>query len=377
MMVYDDYTVEDLAADSFFRQWVLQPDPESDKFWVKVLQEYPQQAATVVRAIQMVRQINQATAPGQSAAEPDQLEAIWQALRTKINEETHEPASAGRVIRFNTSWVRWAAAAGIALVLGGGWWFTNRQQPGRAADSHPALVATDGQSLREQSNNTAKPMLIKLSDGSTVQLQSNSRLRYPERFAADRREVGLLGDAFFEVTKNPAKPFLVYAGETVTKVVGTSFRVRAFEQDKTVSVIVRTGRVSVFSRRNFDRLGKLATTQVAGVLLTPNQRATFQRENEQLAKDLIEDPLPLPSVPTHQELVFDDRPVSEVFAALEKQYGLDIIFDVATLSHCPITTTLSSNEGLYQRLERICRAIGASYETVDGQLIITSTGCTP
>ena len=376
-MDYDDYTVEDLAADSFFRQWVIQPNAESDQFWVKVLQERPQQAAIVVRAIHIVRQLNQVTAPGQSAADPDQLEAIWQTLRTKIDDDIHEPAPVGRVIRFNPSWGRWAAAAGIALVLGGGWWFVNRQGAGQFSGTAPALVTTRGESLREQTNNTASPVLIKLSDGSTVQLQPNSRLSYPERFTTDRREVSLIGDAFFQVTKNPARPFLVYAGQTVTKVVGTSFRIRAFEQDKTVSVVVRTGRVSVFSRREFTRLGKQATTQVAGVLLTPNQRATFHRENEQLAKDLIEEPLPLPSVPPHQELNFDDRPVSEVLTALENQYGLDIIFDAGTLSHCPITTTLSSHEGLYQRLDRICRAIGATYETVDGQLIITSTSCTP
>jgi ferric-dicitrate binding protein FerR (iron transport regulator) len=377
MMVYDDYTAEDLAADSFFRQWVLQPNPESDRFWVNVLQKRPQQAPTVVRAIQLVRQLNQATTPGQSAADPVQLDAIWQALRAKVDQEAQEPVLTGRVVRFNPVWGRWAAAAGIVLAVSVGWWFMNHREPGQLRETAPALATANGKSIREQTNTTTSPVLIKLSDGSTVKLQPQSRLSYPEQFASDRREVSLTGDAFFQVTKNPARPFLVYAGETVTKVVGTSFRVRAFEQDKTVSVVVRTGRVSVFSRRNFDRLGQQNTTQVAGVLLTPNQRATFDRKNEQVTKDLIEEPLPLPSVPPQQELVFDDQPVSEVFAALENQYGLDIIFDAGTLSHCPITTTLSRNEGLYQRLDRICRAIGATYETVDGQLIITSTGCTP
>ncbi len=376
-MNYDNYTVEDLAADSFFRQWVLKPDRESDQFWVNVLQKQSQQAATVVRAIHLVRQLNQATTPEHSAVDPDQLAAIWQGLRNKVDQEAYEPAQVGRVVRFNPFWGRWAAAACIVLVLSIGWWSINHQEPGQSTRTAPALVTAEGESLREQTNNTTEAILIKLSDGSTVQLQPNSRLSYPERFAAARREVSLIGDAFFQVTRNPARPFLVYAGGTVTKVVGTSFRVQAFEQDKTVSVVVRTGRVSVFSRRDFDRQRQQATAKGIGVLLTPNQRAIFTRENEQLAKDLIEAPVPLPSTPLHQELVFDDRPVSEVLTTLENQYGLDIIFDAGTLSHCPITTTLSSNEGLYQRLDRICRAIGATYETVDGQLIITSTGCTP
>lgn len=376
-MDYNDYSAGDLAADSSFRQWVLQPDRELDQFWTTFLAEYPHQAPIVARAVQMVRQLNQATTPEQPAVAPAELDAIWQTIHPKISEETNEQPTPGRIVRFNPQWIRWVAAAGIALAVSFGWWLTRNNLPAVVANrTGPSGAIRTSQPLRERINDTADPVNVELSDGSTVTLQPNSRLSYPEQFAISKREVNLVGEAFFQVTRNPARPFIVYAGEIVTKVLGTSFRVRAYERDKTVSVVVRTGRVSVFSRRNFARIRQPSAAQVAGLLLTPNQRATFYRASEQLAKDLIEQPLPLPAANPKTELVFDDQPVSVVLVALEKQYGLDIVFDEQTLSHCPITTTLSNDEGLHQRLGRICRAIGATYDVVDGQIIINSTGCT-
>lgn len=374
-MDYTDYRAEDLAADSAFRQWVMQPNPATDEFWIGLLQKNPQQVAVVVRAIHLIQQLSRATDPGAlPVADADQLEMIWQHLRSRIEQETPAQAPVGRIIWHTSGWHRWAVAAGIALALSAGWWFTRTDTPDRTRTPLSPTASIDQASQREAVNNTAAPIIITLSDGSSVRLQPGSRLRYAKSFAANRREVYLEGEAFFNVTKNPARPFLVFAGGTVTKVVGTSFQVQAYDRDKTVRVVVRTGRVSVFTRRNFDRMDQTATAQVAGVVLTPNQRATFERTTEQLAKDLIEQPVPVASVA--QPLSFDDKPVSDVLAILERQYGLDIVFDAQLLSQCPITTTLSANEGLYQRLDRICRAIGASYEVVDGQLIITSTGCT-
>ncbi|GAB4021353.1 FecR family protein [Spirosoma koreense] len=375
-MEYTNYSAEELAADSDFRRWVMQPDPSTDQFWIGLLQKHPQQVATVVRAIQLVQQLNRATEPGELlATDADQLEAIWQNLRSRIRQEDEPQVPVRRIRRYSPGWNRWAVAAGIVLALGVGWWFNRNGITHLTADRSSLTTSIDAINQHEEVNNTAQPRIITLSDGSSVRLLPNSRLRYAKSFAANKREVYLQGEAFFEVTKNPARPFLVFAGGTVTKVVGTSFRVQAYEQDKTVRVVVRTGRVSVFTRHNFDQIAQRPDSQVAGVVLTPNQRATFERATNQLAKDLIEQPVIVSSSAASQVLSFEDKPFSEVLTVLEKQYGLDIIFDKQLLSQCLITTTLSANEGLYQRLNHICSAIGVYYEVVDGQLIIISTGC--
>ncbi|MBN8826545.1 MULTISPECIES: FecR family protein [unclassified Spirosoma] len=375
-MEYTNYSAEELAADSAFRQWVMNPNPTTDQFWIGLLQKHPQQVATVVRAIQLVQQLNRATEPeALSSTDADQLEAIWQNLRSRIRLEDEPEVPVKPIGRYGSGWNRWAVAAGIVVALGVGWWFNRSRLTAHVADRSALTTSIEAKNQQEEVNNTAQPKIIHLSDGSSVRLLPNSRLRYAKSFAANKREVYLQGEAFFDVTKNPARPFLVFAGGTVTKVVGTSFRVQAYEQDKTVRVVVRTGRVSVFSRKNFDRIGQRPDSQVAGVVLTPNQRATFERATNQLAKDLIEQPVIVSSSAASQVLSFEDKPFADVLTVLEKQYGLDIIFDKQLLSQCLITTTLSPNEGLYQRLNRICSAIGATYEVVDGQLIIVSTGC--
>jgi transmembrane sensor len=63
-----------------------------------------------------------------------------------------------------------------------------------------------------------------LEDGTTVHLEKGSRLSFPVHFDPKKREVVLSGEAFFEVTENPSKPFYVYANELITRVLGTSFQ---------------------------------------------------------------------------------------------------------------------------------------------------------
>jgi len=77
-------------------------------------------------------------------------------------------------------------------------------------------------------------------------LAPKSKITYPENFENDRRLVILSGEATFDISKDPTKPFLVMANEVTTKVLGTRFNVKAFEEMKDVVVSVQEGKVSVF-----------------------------------------------------------------------------------------------------------------------------------
>lgn len=370
-MAYSDSSAHDLIADSHFRQWVLAPTPEADQFWASFQAKHPEQRAIVEQARQLVLTLQQATKPTTESELPT-VEAMWQSLQTQL-DNPGPVVDNTPVVRFLPKWTRWVAAACLLLVAGWGWvvW-QQAPESGPTLSQTPSMTGSDN--VLEAFNQTTGPLTIILSDSSAVTLQPNSRLQYPAQFAANQRRVGLQGEGFFDVAKNPARPFLVYTHKTVTKVVGTSFRIRAFESEKTVRVVVRTGRVMVFSLQNFKSVPETPQANLTGLVLTPNQRATFDNSSEQFAKDLIEQPLPLPTLTQSRELVFEDRPVSEVFTTLERLYGLEIVFDADVLRNCPITTTLV-DEGLHQRLARICRAIGATYEVVDGQIIINSSGC--
>ncbi len=375
-MDYHYFTGVQLAADSAFREWVLRPTDGSTQFWAEFLARYPQQTETVRQARQVVRQLAGATEALSPAVTQDEEEAVWRQLRQRIGGEQ----TGGRIMplrlpvspRWRQLWA--AAAASVILVAGIGWWLIGRTTPPQSVNQVTVANAKTG--FINHINRRNKPEIITLADGSTVVLQPGSILNYPRQFADSQRVVSLSGDGFFTVVRNPGRPFIVYAGQTVTRVLGTSFRVRAFANNPTVSVDVRTGRVSVSARIGTTPPNQVRQESWAGVMLTSNQRAVFEVATNQLRKDLVAVPVPLPTPAPFAEETFEERPVTDVLARLEAIYGLEIRYDKAVLADCTVTTTLTA-ENLFNRLTLICQAIGATYTVENGQIIIHSTGCTP
>ena len=132
-------------------------------------------------------------------------------------------------------------AASVVLVMGILWYQYQGSAKGRRADTYAALIKEAKGELEEARSTVEKPLVVQLPDGSKVTLSKDSRLSYGKKFDGNKREVFLSGEAFFEVAKNPARPFLVYSNGLITKVLGTSFKITAFEQDTRVVVAVKTG----------------------------------------------------------------------------------------------------------------------------------------
>ena len=117
----------------------------------------------------------------------------------------------------------------------------------------------------------ATTTLVTLSDGTKVMLNANSTLEYPASFDdAEVREVRLKGEAHFEVTKNPHRPFVVKAGEMQTQVLGTIFDVKAYRKDAP-KVTLMEGKVKVSN----------ADTEVE---MRPGQTATLQSDKIVVSK---------------------------------------------------------------------------------------------
>jgi transmembrane sensor len=256
-------------------------------------------------------------------------------------------------------------AASLLLILGVYWLFLKE-------DVSPIYKQlTQEKQLIETINNTPKPMLVLLQDGSSIMLESDSRLSYPKVFNEDKREVFLDGEAFFEVSKNPQKPFYVYANEIVTKVIGTSFTIKSVKNQKTINVKVNTGKVSVYSFKELK--SKTAQKMHGGVLVTENQQINFDKDQINFTKTLLDKPQLL-ELKQNYKFEFIDATATEVFKVIQKAYGINIVFDDEILNNCPVTASLS-DEPLFGKVELICQAIEAEYEVLDGQIIITSKGC--
>lgn len=260
------------------------------------------------------------------------------------------------------------AAVVMALVVVGVcafFLFADGDTGGLAADT--SFVAPAGWLVR--GNDCPEPCAVLLADGSEVMLQPGSTIRFPEHFAADKREIQLTGEAFFDVRRDTLRPFLVYANEVVTRVLGTSFTITAYTGAKEVTVAVRTGKVSVYKQASG------VDSADAAVILVPNQRAVYNRMNHRVLKALVREPQLVLDKPTLFATEYDETPVVKILEELEMNYGIDIAFDEGTLNGCMLTTSMS-DEGLYERIRIICEAIGARYALEGTSIVITSEGCT-
>ena len=170
-------------------------------------------------------------------------------------EELLEVNEAGILVKKQVSLKQWFgfALASIVIVLAVGYFITDRRSNIQSA-SEASQLSLDGHVyiaavIRHNSSDTNEAIL--LPDGSQVRLSPRSKMMYDANDFSTNREISLQGEGFFNVQKDPAHPFTVHTKSVVTKVLGTSFFVKEFSHDKTASVIVRTGRVSVYKQKDF------------------------------------------------------------------------------------------------------------------------------
>lgn len=291
---------------------------------------------------------------------------LWNQIQRKMDTEPKN--SPGWVLPLQTAQYRWIGIA-ASLLLVGWWYFTySASFTSTAVNSSKAVDKSD---WLERTNTTGRPLLIRLEDGSAVQLATQSSLRFPKHFTVEKRVVHLTGDAFFQVAKIPSRPFYVHTGSVVTKVLGTSFFVRSQSSAQQVRVEVVTGRVAVYK----DTPKKEVTTN--GVVLSPNQAATFFEKEQHFVTGLVDSPRIIQTPVTEKQSIvfqFDDTPVSDVLTRMEQAYGIDIEVENEAINTCPLTADLT-NQALHTQLEIICAALKASYQVQGTTILISGKGC--
>lgn len=120
---------------------------------------------------------------------------------------------------------------------------------------------------------------VVLPDGSEVCLNSGSILEYEPDFGRNRtREVRLVGEGYFQVSKNPAKPFIVHTNDIHVKVLGTVFNMRAYANDHVIEVSLIEGKVNVFSQSETN----------GNVILRPNERLTYDKDSKKMWTDNVD-----------------------------------------------------------------------------------------
>lgn len=340
----------------------------------QLLQRYLDGRCTPEEAARVAQWYDQldAAAPGPLASpEPTEVEAaIWQRL--------HRPAPTRPLPRLRPRWrqpaLRWAAGLGLLAVGLGGALLPGARRYWAATTAVAPRATASSQTFAQQTitrhNTTPQVQILRLPDSSRVELQPGSTLHYATGLLGARREVHLEGAAFFKVHKNPRRPFLVFTSQVVTTVLGTSFDVQAYPGGAQALVAVREGKVSVQPSQLAQLDATPARPAKAGVLLLPNQQAVYSVASHRLIKELV----PKPVLLTTQAFEFEERPVVEVLAALQKAYGVPLHYNRQRLAGCTVSITFY-NESLRAKLDLLCKALGATYTLANGEVTIESVGC--
>jgi transmembrane sensor len=310
----------------------------------------------------------------QSSPDEDFMEATYLAHleRTKdkgliINNEGLEPPDyqAASTHKAN-AFTRWASLVAIvAVVLMVGSFFLKSKQVSASKD-----VVAQKEIVTKNGNRTK----VILPDGTDVWLNAGSNLQYAEAFEGNNREVYLTGEAFFDVTHNPDKPFIIHTKKMDVKVLGTQFNVKAYDGDKTTETSLIRGSVEVF----------LKSEPGKKYLLKPNQKLVLNTDAELASgrqEETAENTRKTPSLPkvaikelsyfneseivesswTKNVLSFDDEQFSEVAKKLERWYDVELVFKNKYWEKKHISGSFES-ESLEQALEALKYTTGFNYK---------------
>lgn len=268
------------------------------------------------------------------------------------------------------------AAAVVMVAVAGMWLFSGSDPVG--VEGMAEIAETSDTVVLE--NDTGANREYALPDGSTVRLEPYSRIHFNKDLSPEKREIYLTGKAFFDVVKDPARPFYVYSQTIVTRVLGTSFFVDAPENGRKVEVQVITGKVSVFHIRPDQLTGKEEASMqrnstTNGVVLSPNQKVAYYTEGDHWVTGLVEEPVPVKSLDEETlSFVFEDTPLKSVLEDIQLRFGIEVVTESEKIGDCKFTGDVSKMT-LYDMLDVISNSIGSSYEVKGTRILISGKGC--
>jgi len=343
----------------------------------ELLLRYRQGRCTDAEFVKIHNWYNNLNKDSQLALDDHERDQLENKLLNSILENVRDTDT--QIIPVKAWWRSVAFYSGVAatvLVTLGYFLVLNKPKTLNVSEKEPILIHMVANHMVETENQTNKDKRVTLEDKSVIVLSPNSKIIYPDKFSRDKREVQLVGDAFFEITKDPSKPFCVYSGNLITRVLGTSFRIKSKTKDH-VEVEVVTGKVSVFENKEVfgsKQKPENAVKSGNGVVLTPNQRATYYPDSRHLITSLVETPVIIDFSVNTEKLVFSNTLLPDIIAGLQQEYGIEIVLANEGIAKCTFTGDLSELP-LYEKLDLICKSNAAAYEVKGTRILINGIGC--
>ena len=271
------------------------------------------------------------------------VDKAWVKVRNRIQEEDE---NLPLVEEYNTRVIRFSSVlkyAAMVIVLLGIGILSNKIYQNISNKDISLVYAANNEQGKE----------IVLPDGSIVVLNSESTISYPNTFAGNERRVVLKGEAFFDVTKNQDKPFIIESKNAEVKVLGTSFNVNANLPDNQVEVFVKTGLVQLSDTRDVNKK----------ILIKPGDVGLIN--NMDLSKSFNKD-LNRISWKT-KEIIFHEDNLSNVIQTLNKVYNINISCIDQNILDLPYTATFRDQE-IDSVLNVICMTFDLKIDYSDDQI---------
>jgi transmembrane sensor len=303
-----------------------------------------------------------------SASHPRQLKTLMDELWARLPDEKKlSPVQAQRILSailatgkknpghrrpvYTRRWVQIAASVLVVMACAGIIYLKI---------SRPQVIPV---ALEEKQNITPQHRLVTLPDGSTVQLNYSSALDYPATFdGLATREVHLKGEGFFDIVHDASRPFIVHTGKLSTTVLGTAFNVKAYHEEKSITVTVTRGKVQVGDGKT--TLG----------IVTPDQQLTFYKpSNEAEQKEVNATKV---TDWRSGSIHFDDITLEGAVRQLEERFGVKINWSTEKLKDCRFTASFIMGESLEEIIQVICEFNQSRYRKDEaGNFIIAGEGC--
>lgn len=250
-------------------------------------------------------------------------DVAWQKFQQHVQKNETGSAKIIELPRRSMGWMRIAAM--LVILLGSAWMLYNIIGLGK-----PEMIA-----IRSED----KVLIDTLPDGSIVTLNKNSSLSYPASFKGNTRDIALTGEAFFDVTPDKSKPFIISVNDVKVRVVGTTFNVK--NTAERTEVVVETGIVEVSKKNN-------------GIKVMPKEKAVVLKDKAMPVKESSTDELY--NYYRTREFVCNGTPLWRLVDVLNEVYNADIVIENEQLKNLPLTTTFHN-----ETLDSILSVVGETF----------------
>lgn len=221
---------------------------------------------------------------------------------------------------------------------------------------------------KEESGSSTKQMIVStprggtyqviLPDGSKVSLNAASTLKFPANFQSEKiRNVQLIGEAYFEVSKDQSKPFLVESENQQVKVLGTHFNINAYPGQPYIKTTLIEGSVNVSS--------SAIQSDKQVVTLRPNQQAILKAHKFQVSEANIKEAIAW----KEGYFIFNGERLVDIMQQISRWYAVEVIFK-DDVQNVPFTGVISNTKNISTVLQAIAESGNVHFKIKEGRVII-------